>query len=332
MRSALRGGAAAVSLALATMLLASTQPQALTTPDVDLAALIIHGTATNPTGDAMVDIFDGEFRHPADGGFLYANYLGGPIGLYGAMQGNAEEEVLTIGDGPGDAATLAELLDSTDQSGNVFHINYEFDARAETQVLNVFADPDALTAHDSKPSVDRSGGVDCTGTTTCRTDPRTRITTLTYPDGVVAVVERIDDITVVTYRMLGAAVLGHLDTTRSEAPASAPAPVPQPTPAPSAAEPPAPTPADPPLAPAAASAGPRLNVVRPAPDFTPGRSAAPTSSSGPQPSLSDKADTLVNDVLTRVSDTVNNTLNKMFNRGAAGSGTGKVATPTPAGE
>jgi hypothetical protein len=307
-RSTLRGGAAALSLATATMVLAATQPQALSTPLIGLTALVLHSTATDPTGDAMVEIFD-----------------------YKALQTDADSGVLAIGGGSDDAATLAELLDPTDQSNNVFHINYEFDASAKVQVLNVFTDSNALAKHDSKPSVDQSGGVNCTGATICHTDPRTQITTVTYPDGVVAVVERINDIAVVAYKTLGAAVLGHLDTSRGDAPASATVPqstAPAPASAPGDPAPatdPASAPADPPAAPAA-STGPRLNVVRPAPDFTPGRSEASTTSPGAKLDLSDTTDKFVNDVLTRVSDTMNH----VFNRDDAPSGIGKPGS-TPAG-
>ncbi|WP_396925774.1 hypothetical protein [Mycolicibacterium sp.] len=324
MRSTLRGGAAALSLAVATMVVASTQPQALSTPDFDLAALIIHGTPENPTGDALFDLFDGEFKHSADGGILYANYLGGPVGLYGAMQAaDTDTEVLADDD------LMLELAAPVDPSGNVFHINYEFDARAQTQVVNVFTDANSMANHDSKPSVDSSGGVDCTGTTSCRTDPRTQITTLTYPDGVVAIIQRINNITLVAYKTLGSAVRGQ--PTPTPAPDATPAPAAaQPGPAASApadpTPPPDPTPApEPPATPAApaANTGPRLNVVRPAPDFTPGRSDGSAVTSGAGTSLSDKADKLVNDLLTRVSDTVKGLLDHT----ATGPGTGR---PRPA--
>lgn len=335
MTSTLRGGAAVLSLATATMLLAATQPPALSTPNFDLAALIIHGTPANPTGDAMFDLFDGEFKHRPDGGFLYANYLGGPVGLYGALQPDTDNAVLPIDNGADDTSTITEIMESTDPSGNVFHINYEFDAHAQTQIINVFTDANALTNHDSKPSVDKSGGVDCTGTTSCKTDPRTQITTLTYPDGVVAIVERINNITLVAYKTLGSAVRGVLGPARSAAPAPTAAPQSDPsvpsTPAPPTEPAPptasTPTPASAPAAPAA-STGPRLNVVRPAPDFTPGRSSGPTATSDAGPSLSQKADKFVNDVLSTVSDTVNH----LFNHTAPPSGTGGPAPAPPAGE
>ncbi|SBS75750.1 conserved exported hypothetical protein [uncultured Mycobacterium sp.] len=301
----LRGGAAVLSLALSTMVLAATHPQAVSTPVVGLAAMVFDNTAANPVGDAMVGIFN-----------------------YKALQPDPDGGVLSIGGGSDDAATLAELLDSTDPSNNAFHINYEFDAGARVQVLTVFTDDNAPAKRDAKRPVDHAGGVDCTGAMICHTDPRTQTTTVTYPDGVVAVVERINDLAVVASEALGAAVLGHLNPAPNDAsapqsppPASAPT---APAPAPAAAA--DPTPDGPPAAPAA-STGPRLNVVRPAPDFTPGRSGSSTPP-GAKSDLSDTTDKFVNDVLSRVSDTVN----RLLNPANTPSGIGKVGSPPPAGE
>ena len=302
----LRGGAAVVGLALATMVLAATHPQAVSTPVVGLAAMVFDNTAANPVGDAMVGIFN-----------------------YKALQTDPDSGGLSIGGGSDDAATLAELLDSTDPSTNEFHINYEFDARAKVQVLTVFTDGNVLTKHDAKRPVDNTGGVDCTGAMICHTDPRTQTTTVTYPDGVVAVVERMNDLAIEASKALGAAVLGHINPPRSDAPAPEAAPQsPPPASAPTdpalAAEPAA---DGPPAAPAA-STGPRLNVVRPAPDFTPGRSGSSTTSPGAKFDLSDTTDKFVNDVLAQVSDTVN----RLFSRPDAPSGTGKVGKPLSPGE
>jgi hypothetical protein len=285
------------------MVLAATHPQAVSTPVVGLAAMVFGNTAANPVGDAMVGIFN-----------------------YKALQTDPDSGVLSIGGGSDDAATLAELLDSTDPSNNVFHINYEFDARAKVQVLTVFTDGNALAKHDAKRPVDHAGGVDCTGAMICHTDPRTQTTTVTYPDGVVAVVERMNDLAVVASKALGAAVLGHLNPAPNDTPApQSPPPASAPTdPAPPAE--PAPASDGPPAAPAA-STGPRLNVVRPAPDFTPGRSGSSTSP-GAKSDLSDTTDKFVKDVLSQVSDTVN----RLFSRPDAPSGTGKVGKPPSTGE
>lgn len=338
MRRTMRAGAAAISLATATMVLAATQPPAFTTGDVDLAALIIHGTATNPTGDAMADLFDGELKRTSDGGLVYANLLGGPVGLYGATRADSDTDVISIGNGPDAAPQLAELLESTVPPTGVFGVNYEFDARAKTQVLNVFTDAEALSRRNAKKSVDDAGDVDCTGAISCRTDPRTQITTVTYPDGVIAMIERINDLTLVAYHSLGSGVLGR--------PAPAPSPTPQAGPSsPASADPApataAPAPAAPPAPPApsasapaapAADTGPRLNVVRPAPDFTPGRSTSTgTSTSQVKPGLPEAVESLtgtVTDMLNRVSDTVK----KVFNRDATGPATGNLGSAPPSGE
>ncbi|WP_345229284.1 hypothetical protein [Mycolicibacterium helvum] len=287
-----------VSLALTTMVLAATHPQAVSTPVVGLAAMVFHNTATNPVGDAMVRIFD-----------------------YQALQTDPDNGVLSIGGGSDDAATLAELLNSTDPSNDVFHINYEFDARAKVQILTVFTDGNALAKRVDKRPVDQAGGVTCTGAMVCHTDPRTQTTTITYPDGVVAVVERINDLAAVAARTLGAAVLGHLN------PAPIDQPAPQSSPPALAPNDPAPSTAPAPAAPAD-NTGPRLNVVRPAPDFTPGRSGSSITSPGAKSDLSDATGKFVNDVLTQVSDTVN----RLFNRPDAPSGIGKVGKPPSTGE
>jgi hypothetical protein len=53
-----------------------------------------------------------------------------------------------------------------------------------------------------KPVVDALGRVDCTGAVSCKTDPNTNVTTVTYPDGAVALVQQINDMTVVAYKSL----------------------------------------------------------------------------------------------------------------------------------
>jgi hypothetical protein len=69
-------------------------------------------------------------------------------------------------------------------------------------------------------------------------------------------------------------------------------------------------------------------VLRPAPDFTPGRPGASTTSPGTKPDLSDTTDKFVNDVLSRVTDTVN----RLIKRPDAHAGVGKIGSPKPSGE
>lgn len=318
MMKTLRASATAIAVATTTMALASTQPQSLATRDVDLTSVIIHGTADNPTGDAIVDVFDGELKHTADGGLLYANYLGGPIGIYGALHSDAEPEELSTGDGP---------LAASPASSGPYHVGYQFDSGSKPYLLNVFTEAQALNdgsteqalRPDAKPAVDDNGNVDCTGALTCQTDPTTHLTTVTYPDGVVAVVEKLNDITLVTYKT--ASELGRPDTLRQ------PAADPQPAATPRPAAVPNPAPADiPPAKPAAVTpssvrTGPRLNVIRPAPDFSPGRSG---SSSATPAAPADVADTVrvVTGVVDSVADAVSKTVNKVLNPGASRQDTG----------
>ncbi|TGD84411.1 hypothetical protein BayCH28_25630 [Mycolicibacterium sp. CH28] len=333
-RGTTRASAAAISLATAVVVLAATQPADFGTPNFDLAALIIRGTASDLTSDAMAGLIGGELGQEPDGGPMYTNYPGGPIDLDGATRAD-DADVISVGDGPDAAAQLTELLNSTAEPNQVFHVNYEFDAHAQTQVLNVFTDAEALTRHDSKKSVDTSGNVDCTGAVTCQTDPRTQVTTVTYPDGVVAVIERIKDITLVAYQTLGASVLGHLiEPARPTSPEPTTAPQAN-GPVVTAADPVQPADAPPP-APAvpapAADRGPRLNVLRPAPNFSPGRSPSSSASSTPvKPGLPAAVENLtgtVNDMLTRVSDTVK----RVFNQDASAPATGRPGSASPAGE
>ncbi len=324
LRDTVRAGAAAISLAAATLVLATTQPQALTSPDVGLTALIMSGTPSNPTGNAMADLFGGELIPSPVGG----RYLGGLDG--------ADTDVIAVGDAPDAAAQLAELLDSTTEPAAAVYVRYEFDARAQTQVLNVFTDAEALTRRSSKKSVDLSGSVDCTGALTCQTDPRTQVTTVTYPDGVVALIERINDITLVAYKTLGASVLGHLEPVGRPTPEPAAAP-PASVPVAAAADPAPPadaaTPAPPAPAPAA-DRGPRLNILRPAPDFSPGRSpSSSTSSTVVKPGLPEAVENLtgtVNDMLTRVSDTVKRVLGRPTDTATDTPATGTFGSAPPA--
>lgn len=64
----------------------------------------------------------------------------------------------------------------------------------------------SATSHDQslslKPVLDKQGRVDCSKAVSCKTDPATNITTVTYPDGVV-VVQQINDLTLVAYKAVG---------------------------------------------------------------------------------------------------------------------------------
>ena len=170
---AVRAGASAVGVAAGLMILASTSQ----TPD----------------------------------GFTQASF-NGPLSIFSNSQDESQGDVLAIGDGAADTSELAAILNSPLPVGTG-NSPYQlaFEAGVGPNSLEVSAIPatapalSAPTAKKSlslpaKPVIDSQGRVDCTGSVSCLTDPNTRVTTVTYPDGVVALVEQINDMTVVAYK------------------------------------------------------------------------------------------------------------------------------------
>ncbi len=88
----------------------------------------------------------------------------------------------------------------------------------DTSALNVFPAveaPGALTTKQSleqlsKPIIDPQGRVDCSGSVSCDFDPTTRVTTVTYPDGVIALVQKVNDMTVVAYQTVAESLRSHV--------------------------------------------------------------------------------------------------------------------------
>lgn len=330
LRFSVRASAAAIGLTGGLMALAATQPQAFASPDLDLTALFIHSSASNPSGDAFLDIFDGELRREPGGGIVYANRFGGPVGVYGSFLTKDEQDIVAVGS-PDDAAQLTSLLNSTGaRTGGEAAVPLtpvtvasESYSTANSNVLNVFADPATMNDHlaqqnsprESRPTINENGDVDCAGALTCSTDPATNSTTVTYPDGVVAVVQKVNDLTVVAYNAIRDMTLGTLERMRPPTDLQASAPK---APAPSVVGASPAAPQDPPDAttnlasappslgepdaapqvnsaaagdnnsrPAAtlatqnfeqrAKRGPLLNVLRPARDFTPWRATRPAA-------------------------------------------------------
>lgn len=153
------------------------------------------------------------------------------------------------------------------------------------------------------PVVDAQGRIDCTGSVSCLTDPVTKVTTVTYPDGVVALVQQVNDMTVVAYKTLTEALPAPLQAlmpppfTPTFTPPGGPAPLPAAsvpavkTPAPQTDAPPVDGPsvdapsldATPPSAAklpdiSASTVRPRIVVTKPAPDFGPGKNGSATGS------------------------------------------------------
>jgi hypothetical protein len=146
------------------------------------------------------------------------------------------------------------------------------------------------------PVVDAQGQIDCTGSVSCLTDPVTKVTTVTYPDGVVALVQQVNDMTVVAYKSLTEALPAPFQAlmppafTPTFTPPGGPAPLPAAsvpavkTPAPQTGAPSvdAPSPdATPPSAGelpgfGASISRPRVVVTKPSQDLGPGQNESAT--------------------------------------------------------
>lgn len=227
-------------------------------------------------------------------GFVHANF-GSPLGVFGASQVDSQAGVMAIGDGSSDATELATLLNTAAKDiakPGPFRVTFEAGAGPNASELRVFPTTvpasaqisDQSLAVPNKPVVDAQGRIDCSGAISCQTDPTTNITTVTYADGIVALVQKINDTTVVAYKTVTNALPAQLQNLFPPAPESAPlpaaaAPAPAtenaPAAAPAAEAPPA---ADPAAAPVpditAATIRPRLTVTSPPADYTPGKTGS----------------------------------------------------------
>lgn len=288
-------------------------------------------------------------------GFVRAS-LGGPLAPFGI--GNTTSDVLSIGDGAGDPSELAALLKgSAPNTGgglpdSPYRAAYEAGATPGVTPPRVLLetgpiDAPAPTAGSTpiptpKSVVDSQGRVDCTGAVSCQTDPVTQVTTVTYPDGVVAIVQKVNDLTVVAYKTLTEYLPPSVQTLLPPVPTKAPpvvaaapppmASVPSPQPeTPAVLAPPTPdesvVPAFDPGPPAPdlldpsddSSPGPRVSV-RPPMDFSPDSGPDdPGTPNGPNdnfPGL-DKVKDALDSVVDKVGDAVGK-VGKAVGPGASG--------------
>ena len=293
-------------------------------------------------------------------GYIHASF-GGPLDVFST--GSAD--VLAIGDGTNDATELAALLKGpvgpTAKNGapnSPYRVAYEAGAAPNATTGSVIVplmgdDPvtAAPTSNDaailpSTPVVDSQGKVDCSGAVSCHTDSATYITTVTYPDGVVAIVQKINDLTVVAYKTITEVLPSEISSLLPPV-ATAPAPpllaavappeVPAVTPSAPAVQPePVVTPPTPeatsgsidpgPPAPDVdldpSDSGPRLNVTTPPKDFSPGHDDAGTGIDVPgidvpNPKIPDLGK--VKDTIGGVVDAVKGAVGKALGPGASSS-------------
>ena len=165
-------------------------------------------------------------------GFVHTNFTG-PLNVFGAPAADGGSGLLAIGDGTGDAGELAALLDSATPVGAGptagYRVAYEAGAAPNTAGLTVVGSSGSLGAPmskqslpaASKPLVDARGTVDCTGAISCLTDPKTHVTRVTYPDGIVAMVQQVNDITVIAYETVATSLPEQLQNLLPQAPKAA---------------------------------------------------------------------------------------------------------------
>lgn len=271
-------------------------------------------------------------------GFVHANF-GSPLGVFGASQADSQAGVLAIGDGSSDATELATLLNTTATTvakPGPFRVTFEAGAGPHASELKVFPSTvhasaqisDQSLALPNKPVVDAQGRIDCSGAVSCLTDPNTNITTVTYADGIVALVQKINETTVVAYKTVTEALPAQLQNLFPPAPAA-----PAPLPAAAAAAPAAPAPSgDAAAAPAtdapaadsasapvdisAATIRPRLTVTSPPADYTPGKTGTVSGNplQLPAPHITNPVD-VVKDAVTSVVGAIGGIVNDALKPG-----------------
>jgi hypothetical protein len=108
-------GIAALGVATSVAGVAATQPASISTPLVDLAALIVVGSSTHPDGSGTEDFFHGVFNQPpfnTGDDLERVNFFTGPFGINQALQAHAGEDnaVLSSGWGAANASLLLMAL------------------------------------------------------------------------------------------------------------------------------------------------------------------------------------------------------------------------------
>jgi hypothetical protein len=108
-------GIAAIGVATTVASVAATQPASISTPLVDLAALIVVGSSTHPDGSGNEDFFHGMFNEPpfnAGDDLVHVNFFTGPFGINQALQAHSGEDnaVLSSGWGAANASLLLMAL------------------------------------------------------------------------------------------------------------------------------------------------------------------------------------------------------------------------------
>jgi hypothetical protein len=141
-------------------------------------------------------------------GFIQASF-GGPLNILSDLSPQSD---VAIGAGTADASDLSAILNGPlPQASPDSPYREAYEAGAGPLAVGAVPATDPATGAPTvkqslglppKPVVDAMGRVDCTGAVSCKTDPNTNVTTVTYPDGAVALVQQVNDMTVVAYKTL----------------------------------------------------------------------------------------------------------------------------------
>ena len=95
--------------------LAATTPGSVSSSPIELSALVVVGSSTNPTGDGIREFYGGKFDR-ADEDVVTVNFLTGPLGIYQALHENRNDDdnvVLSSGWGAANASLLLTYLAAT---------------------------------------------------------------------------------------------------------------------------------------------------------------------------------------------------------------------------
>ncbi len=121
--------AAAVGVVTSVAGVAATQPASISSSLVDLAALIVVGSSTHPSGEGVEDFFGGKFDSPiytdpmgtGERHIIHVNFQDGPAGIQAALDASNGERNAVVASGWGAAnASLLLLRDNPSLGNTVF--------------------------------------------------------------------------------------------------------------------------------------------------------------------------------------------------------------------
>ena len=120
-------GAAAVGVATSVTAVAITQPASISASLVDLAALIVVGSSTNPSGEGVEHFYGGKFLDemytgPDGTDIVRVNFNDGPAGIKAALDANSGEQNAVLASGWGAANASLLLLEQDPAYANTVFI------------------------------------------------------------------------------------------------------------------------------------------------------------------------------------------------------------------